>query len=1000
MKKKLFLLCTCFFAYISIAMAQVSKVTGVVISEEDNLPIVGASVLIKGTNTGTVTDIDGKFTLGNIPANAKKVIISFIGMQSRELDIKPELNVILKSDTEVLDEVVVTGYGVTKKSTFTGAANVAGSTTLESRTDANFMKALEGSMPGVQMNNSTSMPGAQANVYIRGESSVNSGTQPLYIIDGMPMNSDTDAETASYNRAFNPLANINTADIESVTVLKDANATAIYGSRAANGVIVITTKKGQEGAMHIDLDIKQGFTNIAPNNFSFCNAQQTADLFARGLVNSDPEKYTYESAMAKIKSDYNWDGTQNYDWLDAITRTGYYQDYNISFSGGNGKTRYYASLGYLNQEGVAINSDMKRYSARLNLETSYKWFNFGFNTSFALADMDAFSQSTGGSYSNPFVSATLKATPLDPFYNEDGSYNTSISYNPLAVYDKEAGDIYNTKTTTINLNPYFAINFGKGFILKTSLGINSYGTRQYDFWSWYNNQGASDNGRGTQYNSNTTTITWTNTLNWLYTFNEKHNVSVMLGQEAQWKNYWNEEYAGINFPLMGYRELNMAGSSYGIPSYKTRKARLASFFLNTSYDYQGKYYGQVSYRRDGSSVFGSNNRWGNFWSVGGKWRISEEEFLKDNDVFTNLAIRASYGTVGNQDIDWYASRGFYKAGYNYNNEPGIAPESLNLPDLGWETSKKLNIGLDITLIRKWNLTVDFYNEATSDMLFELPISKVTGLDKVYQNIGSMRNRGVEIGLNGTILQTKGWTWTAYANVTFNQNRVTELSDGKPVEDTYTIIQEGYPLRQFYMVEYAGVDTGNPLWYKNATGDETTTNWNECAKRYLGSADPKAYGGFGTRLQWKNFDFSADFNYRLGGKVYASSNRFYLSAGSQGNITPATYLYENAWTEENRYTDVPKYVYGNTSGENNHSSRFLYSGNFLRVKNLQLGYTLPKHLLKKILIDNMRIYISADNIYTFKAKDFVGYDPETYTNGLIAFQYPSTRTFLAGITLGF
>lgn len=564
MKKKLFLLCTCFFAYISIAMAQVSKVTGVVISEEDNLPIVGASVLIKGTNTGTVTDIDGKFTLGNIPANAKKVIISFIGMQSRELDIKPELNVILKSDTEVLDEVVVTGYGVTKKSTFTGAANVAGSTTLESRTDANFMKALEGSMPGVQMNNSTSMPGAQANVYIRGESSVNSGTQPLYIIDGMPMNSDTDAETASYNRAFNPLANINTADIESVTVLKDANATAIYGSRAANGVIVITTKKGQEGAMHIDLDIKQGFTNIAPNNFSFCNAQQTADLFARGLVNSDPEKYTYESAMAKIKSDYNWDGTQNYDWLDAITRTGYYQDYNISFSGGNGKTRYYASLGYLNQEGVAINSDMKRYSARLNLETSYKWFNFGFNTSFALADMDAFSQSTGGSYSNPFVSATLKATPLDPFYNEDGSYNTSISYNPLAVYDKEAGDIYNTKTTTINLNPYFAINFGKGFILKTSLGINSYGTRQYDFWSWYNNQGASDNGRGTQYNSNTTTITWTNTLNWLYTFNEKHNVSVMLGQEAQWKNYWNEEYAGINFPLMGYRELNMAGSSYGI----------------------------------------------------------------------------------------------------------------------------------------------------------------------------------------------------------------------------------------------------------------------------------------------------------------------------------------------------------------------------------------------------------------------------------------------------
>ena len=997
MRKKLLLICTCLFACISIAMAQVSTVTGVVTSEEDNLPIVGASVLIKGTNTGTVTDIDGKFTLGNIPADAKKVIISFIGMRSRELDIKPILNVILQSDTEVLDEVVVTGYGVTKKSTFTGAANVASPTTLESRTDANFMKALEGSMPGVQMNNSTSMPGAQANVYIRGESSVNSGTQPLYIIDGMPMNSDTDAASSRDNRAFNPLANINTADIETITVLKDA-----YGSRAANGVIVITTKKGQEGAMHIDLDIKQGFTTIAPNNFSFCNAQQTADMFARGLVNSNPEKYTYESAMAKIKSDYNWDGIQSYDWIDAITRTGYYQDYNLSFSGGNGKTRYYASVGYLNQEGVAINSGMKRYSARLNLETSYKWFSFGFNTSFALADMDVFSQSTGGSFSNPFVSATLRATPLDPFYNEDGSYNTSISYNPLAVYDKDEGDIYNTKTTTINLNPYFAIDFGKGFILKTSLGINSYGTRQYDFWSWYNNQGASDNGRGMQYNSNTTTITWTNTLNWMHTFNEKHNLNIMLGQEAQWKNYWNESYAGINFPLKGYRELNMAGSSYDNPSYVTRQARLASFFLNASYDYQGKYYGQVSFRRDGSSVFGSNNRWGNFWSVGGKWRISEEEFLKDNDLLTNLALRASYGTVGNQDIDWYAARGFYSAGYNYDSTPGIVPVSLNLPDLGWETSKKLNIGIDLTLARRWNLTIDLYNEATSNMLFELPISQVTGLSKVYQNIGSMRNRGVEIGLNGTILQTKGWTWTAYANVTLNQNRVTKLSGGKPIEGTYTIQQEGYPLRQFYMVEYAGVDpnTGNPLWYKNETGDETTTNWNECAKRYLGSADPKAYGGFGTRVQWKNFDFSADFNYRLGGKVYAVSNRFFNAAGSQGNVTPTTYLYENAWTENNRYTNVPKYVYGNTSGENNHSSRFLYSGNFLRVKNLQLGYTLPKQLLKKALIDNMRIYVSVDNIYTFKAKDFVGYDPETYTSGLISFQYPSTRTFLAGITLGF
>lgn len=327
MKRKLFLLLGCAFLSMDLIMAQISKVTGVVISEEDNMPVVGASVLVKGTTIGAITDIDGKFQLTNVPSDAKKVVISFIGLQSQELPIQAVMKVSLKSDTEVLDEVIVTGYGVMKKTTFTGAANIADAKVLESKSDANFMKALEGSMPGVQMNNSTSMPGAQASIYIRGEGSINSGTQPLFIIDGMPMNSDTDAETASYNRAFNPLANINAADIESVTVLKDANATAIYGSRAANGVVVITTKKGQEGAMHIDLDIKQGFTNIAPNNLTFCDAQQTADLFAQGLVNKRNSTYTYDEALAQIKKDYNWDGVSNYDWMDAITRTGYYQDY-------------------------------------------------------------------------------------------------------------------------------------------------------------------------------------------------------------------------------------------------------------------------------------------------------------------------------------------------------------------------------------------------------------------------------------------------------------------------------------------------------------------------------------------------------------------------------------------------------------------------------------------------------------------------------------------------
>lgn len=922
-------------------------------------------------------------------------------MQSQEVKIKPNVNVVLKSDAEVLDEVVVTGYGVQRKASFTGAASIVGEEAIAKKNDANFVKVLEGSVPGVQMNNSTSMPGVWGSVYIRGRASLNSGTQPLYVIDGMPVNSDTDAMSTSDNNMVDPMSSINPADIESITVLKDAAATAIYGSRAANGVIVVTTKKGSEGKFNLNLDIKQGFVSMGNNNMDFANAEESMKLFTDGLTAYQggdwQENYNYLT-----DNYFGWDRKTSTDWMDAITRKGYYQDYNLSAQGRNGNTGYYVSLGYLNTDGLIIGSDMERFSGRMNLDSKFKWATIGVNTSYSYSTQNGFSLSTGGSMSSPLTAAISSQTPMDPVYDSEGNYNNINMYNPVALMDEDTGELNENKMQTINLNPYLQVDFGLGIYAKTTLGVNLTDLRQYQYWSaLYNPQAMDYNGLGQQYNSRNTVITWNNVVGWNHKFADKHDVSVMLGQEMQKKSYFYEYYAKSDFPFAdsGMRDLTTAGTEQGSEYYK-KEARLASYFMDAHYSYADKYYLSGSYRRDGSSVFGSDTRWGNFWSVGGKWRISGEDFLNGNNVITNATLRASYGTVGNQDIDWYAARGFYGAGYNYNQMPGMIPVSISNQELTWEVSKKFDIGFDLSLWHRLHFTFDFYNEITSDALFQVPLSMTTGMTETYKNIGKIRNHGIEFSVNANILQTKDWTWSAYANLTWNENEVVKLSTDEPIEYTFQIIEEGRPYTQFKMKEYAGVDreTGKPLWYLNETGNETTSDYNAAAKRYVGDADPNVLGGFGTNLRWKDIDFGLSFNYRLGGKVYDSGAAF--TGFGMAFRTPLEDVALNSWTEENKDAKYPQYIYKDPYNATSTSSRFLYSGDYLRISNLTLGYTLPKKWTTKILIQRLRAYISVDNLYTFTASDFVGYNPETSANGVIAWQYPATRTFIGGIQLTF
>ena len=924
-------------------------------------------------------------------------------MKTQEVSIRANMKVSMKPDTEVLDEVVVTGYGVQRKASFTGAAAVVGKDVLAKKTDANFVKALEGAVPGIQMNNSTSMPGIWGSIYVRGRGSLNSGTQPLYVIDGMPVDSDTDDNSLTYstNNTIDPMSSLNPADIESITVLKDAAATAIYGSRVANGVIVVTTKKGAEGKFNINLDIKQGFVTTANNNMDFANAQQTMKLFTDGYTAAQggdwQENYNY------LADDYfGWDRKSSYDWMDAISRKGYYQDYNLNMQGRTGSTGYYVGLGYLNTEGLIIGSDLERFSGRLNLDTKFKWATLGVNSSYSYTTQNGFSLSTAGSMSSPLTAAVSSQTPMDPFYDSEGNYANINNYNPLALMDEKTGELNQSNTQMVNLNPYFQIDFGKGIYAKTTLGVNINELRQYQYWSaLYNPQAQDYNGLGQQYNSKSTVVTWNNIIGWNYKFADKHDISLMLGQEMQKKSYFYEYYAKSDFPFAasGMRDLTTAGTDQGNEYYK-QEARLASYFADVHYSYADKYYLSGSFRRDGSSVFGTDNRWGNFWSVGGKWRISGEEFLSENEIITNATLRASYGTVGNQDISWYAARGFYSSGYNYNQMPGMRPTSIPNPELTWEVSKKFDIGFDLSFLQRIHLTFDFYNEETSDALFEIPLSMTTGISKTYQNIGSIRNRGIEFSINTSIIQNNDLNWNFFANLTWNKNEVIKLSTDDPLEYTYQIIEQGHPYSQFYMKEYVGIDheTGKPLWYLNKEGDETTSDYNAAAKRYVGDADPKVLGGFGTNLTWKGVDFNLNFNYRLGGKVYNSGAAF--TGFGMAFRTPLEDVALNSWTPENKNAKYPQYIYRDPNNATATSSRYLYSGNYLRISNVTLGYTLPKTWTQKAFIQKLRAYVSVDNLYTFTASDFVGYNPETSANGVIAWQYPATCTFIGGIQLTF
>ncbi|MBP9482195.1 MAG: TonB-dependent receptor [Parabacteroides sp.] len=1007
--KKLTFLFLCLVLGIGLVAAQTREVTGTVISSEDAMPVIGASVVVKGTTTGTVTDYDGKFTL-NVPTSVKTLLISYIGMETQEVAITQNMKVSLSSDTQTLEEVVVTGYGVMKKAAFTGAAQVVGSDNLTKRTDANFMKSLEGSVAGLQISSFTGQPGAFAATTIRGKGSVNSGTEPLYVIDGIAIYSDkmgVNSTTGSGDMAASPMANINPNDIESITVLKDATATAIYGARAANGVIVVTTKKGASGKARFNFNAKAGTSFVANlnNDYRTVNLDRYKEIWKEGLVNAGYAANTTEASdvlNSYVNDRYGVDlagDVQNVDWLDAVISNGATQDYNLSVQGGNESMRYYISGGYFENKGVLIGTGMKRYSGRLSLDGNSDRLGYGLSVNGALSDID--NSMTESQYINPIV-AVYDLRPFQQIYNQDGTYNMDAYYNPIALNDEERGDKRNQKQTTVVVNPYFTYKLAEGLTWKTNAGLSLIDLGESFYSSKYNPQYSDSGMLGERNMERATTYSITNTVNYIKSFNEIHNINVLLGQEAQ-KVAFSRVYASASgYPSDSVFELDNASTPVSAGSM-TKASTLSSFFMNAEYNYNNKYYGSASFRYDGSSRFGANNKWAPFWSVGAKYRISEEAFMEETkDWLSDLTVRGSYGTVGNQDIGYYAAMGLYSYGYSYNSKPGAVPTQIANPDLKWETVAKADLGLHAVLFDRFTVEMDYYNQRTKDMIFDVPLSYTSGFESVLKNIGEMENQGFEFLINSNVMKTKDFRWDVNLTGTFNRNKIIKLATDKPIENTTTIRKVGEAYNTFYMAEYAGVDpeTGSPLWYKGKEGKETTSNINEAGQRIVGSADPKFYGGVGMNFKYKNFDLSADVSYTLGNKVYNSGFSYDMQVGHYFLGPVSNYVYENRWQKPGDITNVPKFEAGNSSSAEANSTRFLMDGSYLRMKSVVLGYTLPSKLLAKAGISNLRVYASADNLFTITSSDYIGFDPQTRPTGFQSWSYPVPTNIMFGLNLGF
>lgn len=957
------------------------RVTGQIISADDNQPVIGVSIIEKGTTNGVITDVDGNYSI-MVTKSPTSLQFSYIGMKTveKEFTAATRFDLKMESSAEMVDEVVVVAYGVRKKGTTTGSMSVVKDKIMEAVPTPSFDQALQGQASGLQVLSSSGEPGAVANFKIRGINSINAGTEPLFILDGVAVSSED-------------FSAINPSDIESVSVLKDASSTSIYGARAANGVIVITTKRGRVGDNgKIAVRAQYGVSSLAYGKWDVMNTTERLN-------------YEEEIGLRKAGSyDRELLERTNIDWRDVVYNdAASFYSTEIQTSGATqGGFNYFISGNIFSQDGIAVGSSYDRYTFRANLEAKINnWFKVGSNATFAY---EKISEAQEGEYttSTPISASRLMLPYWNP-YKEDGSWAsaadgswTGSNVNPMEWQTTNWNDTNKWKviaTAFAELRPL------PGLTLRTLGGIDFLDMRSNNETSpdFVGNQGEGAIGRGF---SRATNLTWTNTISYLFDIKDDHHFNVLLGQEA----VDNQSDA---FSVIGRGQTNSylvnlsAATRADIPTDSRSGSTYLSFFGRAEYNYLGKYFVDLSARRDASSRFGTNSRWANFWSVGTMWNAKAESFLENVSWLDNAQLLASIGTSGNSSIPDYDHLALVAGGPIYGLEgqvlPGLAPYSKGNEDLTWEKTTILNITMKLGFLNRFNLTAEFYNKYTSDMLMAVPVSVVGGYSTRWSNMGVMVNRGVDLDLNVNVLKFKDFLWTVSANASYNKNEIKELYEGRDeyeLSTTGLFLKKGHSFGEFYTNRFAGVNpaNGDALWY-----DKNGNLTNECLdedKVLVGKSYIAPWqGGFGTSLSWKGLTVSTQFSWVADRWMMNNDRYFNESNGTFVNYNQSKKMLYDRWKKPGDVATVPRYGIAAQL-----DSRFLEDASFLRWKNLMVSYTLPANLLAPLkVVENIRVYAQGQNLLTFTK--FQGMDPESSMN-IYAAQYPMSRQFSIGLEIGF
>ena len=1018
MKKIVILALAALFCHAAIAQ---TRVTGTVISSEDGTPVPFATIVVKGNNSLIIsTDADGKFVFANIPGNAV-LVVSSIGFTTQEIAVnnRTVVNVSLSPDATSLEEVMVVAYGLVKKGSYSGSAAVVKNETIKDVPVISIEAALAGSVPGMQVTTASGQPGSMPQIRVRGIGSFNAGNQPLYVVDGIPV---TSGDLSTANIVTSSMNFLDPSNIESITILKDAAAASLYGSRAANGVILITTKTGKQGKAVTTFKASFGFSDFAVNNYPLCTEAEM-EMLTREMVrntgmdnNSLWNNATYNFSLdeyvnrqSEIFFPARKPGWEYVNWKDKMFRKGTQQSYEATISGGSADSRIFAAVAYTKTQGVSLSAQMDRISTNIN--ASHKLSNtvsIGGSMQYVITDQDGF-QEGSGQRDNPWYSVLVKLTPRFAFKKPDGSYAhygsaASESYDGTAFrnpYPDKDLQIANSRQYRTLISGWAEIKFLPDLKLKSTFGYDN--ARVDDRFAWMmGHQYGEAYGKGyvgDRYNRIERVVS-TTTLNYNKIFADKHNFSLMLGWEAESMKRKYTNLSAINFANYGLVSTYLAAQ---VRDYGTREdaTGMLSALGSFNYDYYARYYFSANFRRDGSSKLGPATRWANFWSVAGSWRIINEPFMKSVEWMNDLKIRGSYGINGTLPGGYYDWQTLYSYS-RYGGDNSSSPSSYANANLTWETNYTWNVALEGKVFNRFSFVAEYYNRTTKDLLLNTAIASTTGFTSTLMNIGSMLNRGFEISLNVDILKMSALRWDLGINWSSLYNEVLSMSqENELVVSSPFVRTKGYSYYQYYSREYLGADpkTGLPVYYTNRVlpdgsleKEKTNVTSNALSTFLEGKTGlPKGLGGITSNLSYKNFSLSLMFNYQYGNYIWdqATVNIRHDGYAPYNNMSKDML---RRWQKEGDITDVPR-PSRTINGRSYNSTAFLHKGDFLRLKNFTLAYSLPKNMISKVWLKTARIYVSGANLLTLSGIDF---DPEVPIGGYFSHTVPPMKT----VTLGF